>query len=58
MKNVNETLQEKYRQGLVDVQSLGKQTKNEISDPVYEDETEAHEQSDLKNIQNKRTQEK
>ena len=55
-KNIQELMQiinKEDRQGIIDVQSLGKQTINELSDAVLEDETEKQEQMDLEQMQSK-----
>ena len=55
-KNIQELMQiinKEDRQGIIDVQSLGKQTINELSDAVLEDETEKQEQMDLEQMKSK-----
>ena len=55
-KNIQELMQiinKEDRQGIIDVQSLGKQTINELSDAVLEDETEKQEQIDLEQMKSK-----
>ncbi len=55
-KNIQKLMQiinKEDRQGIIDVQSLGKQTINELSDAVLEDETEKQEQMDLEQMKSK-----